>query len=296
MAERALEIFGERLTLLDGPHRHVRDVARVSVAHLETLLAVLRHLDDAVADRLLPGLRSLEFEVHVAGDLRLRHHADFLDLDPALRDGQRGEIFSGGFDLLGSRLSRESGHGVDVGLAWIRAPSQAVLEIFHLLSEVGNGKTCRRRVLGATATIREMAEAARAHGLTTLADDVRHWAVILRMPIRSRRDAAQLRASQPHAAAFDMQDRTVLCRRLCRSRAGLCGRGRRHDAPRPLGKIRRHRSGRRSGLLRERIAGQRYERKCDQSEMDFSHTLSFKHRVSVSKRSYPSTQRQKTAL
>src|SRR5262245_37428574 len=168
------------------------------------LLAVLRYLDDTVADRLLAGLRSLEFEVHVALDLGLRHHADFLDLDPALRNRQRGEIFSGSLDLFGRRLFRESGHCVDVALPRIRALSHAVLEIRHLLREVAHGQTCGGRVLRATATIREVAEAARANGgHPALADDVRYRAVIFRMPIGNRRDAAQLGPREPHAAAFD---------------------------------------------------------------------------------------------
>src|SRR2546429_4812687 len=56
--------------------------------HLETLLAVLRHLDDPLADRLLPSLGSLEFEVHLAVYVSLRYHADCLDSGPSLRKVQ----------------------------------------------------------------------------------------------------------------------------------------------------------------------------------------------------------------
>src|SRR3984893_2265243 len=189
----------ERLAFLDAPHWRVGGERGMIVTQSLGCFGIIWYLDDAIACGL--GLVSFQFQEQARCDPRLWHGLCLDNLDPR-RPWNRAEIFRRGPDLVISHGFREPSHPFRVCLSWLRAISDSVLEIHHLLHEVLDRQARDARIFGSALAIGVMAESACEHiRLFAMRHDGAHRAVIGGMPVGGAKGVTDLRQSKRQVAA-----------------------------------------------------------------------------------------------
>src|ERR1700733_8391216 len=154
----------------------------MGVAEYFSGFGVFRHLDDAIADRLL--FISLIFEEQAVVDVGLGRRRRLHNLDPR-RPFHGAEILGGLFDFVVGHPFGDVNHGIGVGLAGIGALAITVPKFVHLLDEVGDGETGHTGVFGAAFAIRVVAERTGAHvWLFAMGHDIGHRRMVSRKTVR----------------------------------------------------------------------------------------------------------------
>ena len=207
-------------------------------------LTIDRHLDDALANRLLAGFGSFKRQIQTCSALHLRGGRALDHLDPR-RPGNRGEVIGRGLDLLVGHLFGDIGHGGRIALLRLAALAGTRLEVVHGVDEVLCTQARYWRVLGPALAVGIVAQRTGddAAGRIALLHDRRHQGVLVRVPVRRAiGPAADLGAGKALGGARQGVDLGVH-----RRRCG--GRGHRHgDGIGP------HRLLELAGIIRRRTA------------------------------------------
>ncbi len=199
------------LTLTDAAGRHVGDETGSGVAHFGPF-QVLRHLDDAMADRL--GRAGLRGNQHPAGDMRFWDGVGFDDPDPRLRS-QCGKVFRSRLQVGVTDGLRDRDHQIHRQARRLRTLSCAASEIYHLLNDVFGRKARETGVLRTAQSVRQMAVSAREHTrFRAVPHHFGHRRMVVGVPIGHGEEIANLRQREGHAAAGNAPQSAVVRRRL----------------------------------------------------------------------------------
>jgi len=173
----------------EAADRDVDGKVRLGVAHLK-LFQIVRHLDDAIAQRLGAAVRI--FRVYQAGDDRLRDSFGLDNLEDR-SEFQRRKISGRRLDLLiGDRLA-DLCHVVDGLPLRSRKHAGAAFEVGHLLHDVGCRQAGDGRIFRSAGPLGAMAGPARPHlGLPSVQHDVRQGRVMIWVPVRREKQIARM--------------------------------------------------------------------------------------------------------
>jgi hypothetical protein len=115
-----------------------------------------------------------------------------------------------------------------------RAHAVSVLEIGHLLDDIGRGQAREVRILGPADPGRAMAPPTSKHiRLASMRDNFRHLRMVCRVPVDRRKPIDRLREGESRRAVRNMTQRAIVSRQLgarrvhwvCPCRWTFLGRG-----------------------------------------------------------------------